>query len=394
MKDSTDAIPHDPRPADGVRSSRILNRQEYGLKDVRDDPTFDALAALAARICRSPRAVVGFLDGDTQRNLGAFGGAVREQTIDEDVVAYIDAHAEDGLFVVSDRRGHPVLDKGRRGTPDAAFLAAALIRPNGQRAIAAVVVTCDEAHEITEDERFGLKTIAAQVLSTLELRRAVAAEERAIVALEKQNAILKDALDAERVLKMEIDHRVKNSLQLVSSLLQMQAAQSGAAETKAALKQARGRVQAITSIHAALHRVSDMDRVFLPTFGNSLIEELRHGAPEGVVLLPRMGEIELMTSQASALAILMNEFVANSLKYAFPDGRAGTVLLDIVREGNRVCAAFSDDGVGHNPAAPAGPGLGTRIMEAVAGQLGAELDFTASPGGTALAFDFPLERRA
>ncbi|MGR3542076.1 MAG: sensor histidine kinase [Hasllibacter sp.] len=382
----------DERGCDRAKARRTTLR-EYGLTGLSADPAFDALAALAARICRSPRATIAFLDEGAQRNLGAFGGASREHGIDEDVVDHICANTHDDLFEIADRRGHPVLDLGRRGTPDAAFLAAALVRPRAGPPVAAVVVTCGEPHEITDDERFGLRTIARQVAADLEMRRAVAAEARAIDALEKQNAILQSALDAERVLKMEIDHRVKNSLQLVASLLQMQRSQSNSAETKAALKAARGRVQAITSIHAALHRVSDMDRVFLPTFGNSLIEELGQGAPEEVVLLPRMGEIELMTSQASALAILMNEFVANSLKYAFPDGRKGTVRLEIARDGDRVRAAFADDGVGHNAAAPAGPGLGTQIMEAVAGQLGATLDFTASPQGTALTFDFPLEGR-
>ncbi|PRY95560.1 two-component sensor histidine kinase [Hasllibacter halocynthiae] len=373
--------------------------RRYGLSIGTTDPDLDRLAALAARMAELPRAAVALNDGRRAHHVGAClpGGSEDAALIHDDpVVPDLIARSPDaGIVMCRDLADDPSFARRPvHAVHGIRFVAAAPLYDADHVLIGALEVAGPEPHELDERARYALPPLARQVMANLELRRIAAAEARAIRALEKQNARLRAALDSERILKMEIDHRVKNSLQMVSSLLQMQGAQSTSGETRAALAAARGRVQAITSIHAALHRVSQMDRVFLPTFGNSLIEELRKGAPENVVLLPRMGAVDLETSQASALAILMNEFIANSLKYAFPDGRDGTVSLDIGCRGGRVRARFEDDGVGHDPAAPRGEGLGTRIMEAVAGQLGAELDFLASPRGTALAFEFPLGARA
>ena len=272
------------------------------------------------------------------------------------------------------------------------FYAGAPLRTEAGLMLGTLCLLDTRPRTLREDQRAALRILGRQVMVQLESRRALRAETEAVHRAEAQAAELERLLEAERVLKLEIDHRVKNSLQLVASLLQMQAARSGPGEVRDALLSARGRVSAISTIHAALNRGGDVSHVMLDRYAVALVEDLRATAPEGVAIELDVEPVRLSTSQASSLAILLNEFVTNSLKYAFPGGRRGRVSLSIRQRDGRVHARFADDGVGHDASSDraATSGLGTRIMQAVGAQLGARIEIVADPRGTSLAFDFPI----
>lgn len=379
---------------DGASEARRLQRlRAFAILDTPPEEAFDDIVALARQVCDVPIALVSFIDHDRQWFKARSGIDLIETDLPRSVCAQA-MHAPGDVVVIHDTRAdprtarNPVNDElGMR------FYAGAPLRTaDDATPLGTLCVLDTRPRELTEGQRAGLAALGRQVMTQLELRRALAAEAEAHASLEAQNEAITAALASERVLKLEIDHRVKNSLQLVGSLLQMQAQRADNPEVRSALQSARGRVTAISSIHGALNRVSKTDTVLLPEYAGQLIQELRGQAPPHVTIELDADPIEMPTSLASPFAILINEFVTNSLKHAFPGGRPGTVRLEVRQVGRRVEVRCADDGVGH-AAAPDGQhsgGLGTRLMQALAGQLGAELEGTADVTGTELRFSFDI----
>ena len=359
---------------------------DYGIAALSNDTVFDALAALAARICGVPMGLVTFFGEDDIRFIGRFGTDHSDAPLEWGLCPHAVGRHED-VVVVPDTAADPEFREIKAARDGIRFYAAAPFVSAAGDALGTICVVDHEPGDLDEDQRFALRTLADQAMANLELRRIAASEAEAIAALEEKNAGLIRALEAERVLKMEIDHRVKNSLQLVGSLLQMQVGRTPNPEAKSALMAAHSRVRAISSIHGALNRANAMDRVRLAAHAAHLLEELREQAPEGVAIVLEADEVELATDRASAFAILMNEFVTNSLKHAFPGGRSGTISLTVREQDGLIRVRFADDGIGIGPASRV-DGLGTRLIQALASQLGATFEEATSKTGTELVFSF------
>ena len=378
----------DPSSAVHDEARRLAKLRSFDILDTSPEEAFDDIAALARQICDAPVALVTLVDRDRQW-FKAHDGLDLSQTDLSRSVCSRTMHAADAVVVIPDTRLDPrTADNPANHEVGMRFYAGAPLRTADGTPLGALCVIDTRVRDLTAAQRAGLAALGRQAMAGLHLRRALAAEAAAHLSLEARNAALTTALANERVLQLEIDHRVKNSLQLVGSLLQMQAQRASSPEVRGALHSARGRVQAISSIHGALNRVSATDTVLLTDYARQLVAELRGQAPPGVAIELEADPIELPTALASPFAILMNEFVTNSLKHAFPDGRTGTVRLTVRDEGGLVRVRFADDGVGHAAAGGSGDGLGTRLMQALAGQLGAVLDSTADVTGTELVFDF------
>ena len=371
---------------EAMARDRDAEVEHYAVSGIGHDPTFDALAALAARICDAPMGLVTFFGNDDIHFIGRFGTDESAAPMEWGLCPHAVGRHED-VVVVSDVSVDPEFE-GLKAVEDGIrfYAAAPLIAASG-KALGTICVVDREAGDLDENQRFALRTLADQAMANLDLRRIAASEAEAIAALEEKNAVLTRALESERVLKMEIDHRVKNSLQLVGSLLQMQVGRTANDEAKRALQAAHSRVRAISSIHGALNRANAMDRVRLAAHAAHLLEELREQAPDGVEITLQADEVELPTDRASAFAILMNEFVTNSLKHAFPGGRKGEVSIAVNERDGRILARFADDGAGI-PIAERVEGLGTRLIQALASQLGATLSQESSAAGTSMTLEF------
>jgi two-component sensor histidine kinase len=193
----------------------------------------------------------------------------------------------------------------------------------------------------------------------------------------------------------EVNHRVKNSLQVVTSLLMLQAGRTEEPALKQALLEARGRIGVVAGIHQRLYSTSQHDRV---DFGDYL-EEL---ASETLRSLNSSGKIELdfdigddvvmPLAQAVPLALVVSELITNAVKYAFPDGRSGKLTVSLRDEGSRVEICVSDDGIGlpedFNPAA--GGGLGMRIVTALVRQVRGTLSIKSADPGAEFVISIPL----
>ncbi len=242
-----------------------------------------------------------------------------------------------------------------------------------------------------------LRAAVGAALNGQEMRRA---KERAEAELRAQRDRF-EALANERALLMsEMNHRVGNSLQLVVSLLSMQAHASQDDVLREALRSVIKRLSAIAHVHRRLYGGGDVQSICLRSYLGSLVEDV------SVTLSgdQTSHKIELMaepvsTSPDSAVAIgvIVTELLINAMKYAYPGGQGGPIRVRLYRRGDRAEALLivEDDGIGSSGTAQQAPkgmsaGLGQKIIAAMASKLEAELERDESHAGTRVLVRFPL----
>jgi len=199
------------------------------------------------------------------------------------------------------------------------------------------------------------------------------------------------ALAAEReVLLREVNHRVGNSLQIIASLLHLQANSSAQEDVKAALTNAMGRVAAVAQVHRRLYTSHDLKSVLLNLYLDALLEDLRRSAEGNRMsrLTLKAESIEIDPDRAVAIGIIVNELVMNAVKYAYPDG-AGPIHVELAAEGEDLLLSIADNGVGLNGKSdPRSTGMGQRIVTAMASKLEASVERDPTHAGTRIVLRF------
>ena len=200
------------------------------------------------------------------------------------------------------------------------------------------------------------------------------------------------ALAAEReMLLREVNHRVGNSLQIIASLLHLQANSSTQEGVKAALTNAMGRVAAVAQVHRRLYTSHHLNSVLLNQYLEALLEDLRRSAEGNRMsrLTLKASATEIDPDRAVAIGIIVNELVMNAVKYAYPDG-AGPIHVELSEIGDDCRLTISDDGVGLNVKVdPRSTGMGQRIVNAMATKLEANVSRDPDHGGTRIVLVFP-----
>jgi two-component sensor histidine kinase len=199
------------------------------------------------------------------------------------------------------------------------------------------------------------------------------------------------ALAAEReVLLREVNHRVGNSLQIIASLLHLQANSSTQEDVKVALTNAMGRVAAVAQVHRRLYTSHDLKSVLLNQYLEALLEDLRRSAEGNRMsrLTLKAEPVEIDPDRAVAIGIIVNELVMNAVKYAYPDG-AGPIHVELVAQGDNLLLSIADDGVGLNVKTdPRSTGMGQRIVTAMASKLEASVERDPAHVGTRILLRF------
>ena len=166
---------------------------------------------------------------------------------------------------------------------------------------------------------------------------------------------VQDALQtslAEKVsLLNEVHHRVKNNLQVITSLLRLENARSSQPETKAVLNDIKGRIRSMALLHESLYRSGVFTSVDLSTYLKELCTQAFRtlSAQNGLVRLQLdLTAVHVSMDQATPCGLLVNELVSNSLKHAFPDGHSGTISISLhgIANSKQVLLTVSDDGIG------------------------------------------------
>jgi len=182
------------------------------------------------------------------------------------------------------------------------------------------------------------------------------ANERLQVEVERRMRVedhLTASLKEKDVLLSEIHHRVKNNLQIITSLLALQATRVDDEKVRDALSDCQNRVRSIALIHERLYRSRDVAKVDFAEYLQDVLKAFRQTNWErtvSIAITTHVEEICLGISLAIPCSLIINELVTNCLKHAFPDGRRGTVTIGFRREGeDRYVLQVHDDGVGLPP---------------------------------------------
>jgi two-component sensor histidine kinase len=194
----------------------------------------------------------------------------------------------------------------------------------------------------------------------------------------------------------EAVHRFKNDMTIIMALLRSQARQVADAQAKTALTNTANRVLVMSRVHERLRVGSGADAlVNTQEFIAALCEDLKAALLDlrPVTIAVEAEAHELAHQRAVAIGLIVNEALTNALKYAFPEDRAGTVEVTFRREADRFLLQVKDDGVGYDPArAPSEGGLGRRLVQSMARQIGGTLMIAPDAGapGTIVNVSFPV----
>lgn len=188
------------------------------------------------------------------------------------------------------------------------------------------------------------------------------------------------AQEAAGLLLQEMSHRVKNKFAMISSIIGLQA-RNATPEVRRALEDVAARVNVMATVHnyLQLSRHDGMINMsdYLPSLGSALRDALR--GPRPITLTVRADPENMPADKALTTGLIVNELVTNAFKYAFDGDKPGTVRIEFTRSPNGLDLTVTDDGRGCK--ADAQKGLGTRLVNVLAGQLGGSAEWSPPDNG-------------
>jgi PAS domain S-box-containing protein len=255
------------------------------------------------------------------------------------------------------------------------------------------------AIEAFEVERF-FPTIGRRVmvLNARRVYRSCNKIQQILVAIEDVTERVRlerePAISGERIgmLLQELTHRVKNSLQIIAAMVSIEARGHKSGEGKAALERVSHRINALGQLYSQLSKANTVEAVDAATYLDELCRDLIasvHKEGGTTIVLKTDIESELLpTDRAITIGLMVNELVTNAVKYAFPDDTKGTVLVTLKRAPGELRLTVSDDGKGVDPGR-ADSGVGGRLIEGFAQQLGGQLKRESNSQGTTVRLILP-----
>ena len=156
------------------------------------------------------------------------------------------------------------------------------------------------------------------------------------------------SLKEKEVLLQEIHHRVKNNMQIISSLLSLQATHTGSEEAAEILKESRGRVKSMAMIHEKLYHSHNLSQLNIEEYLNNLVQDILRsysGVSSRITANVDVEEVYLNIDTALPMGLLVNELISNSIKHAFPEGK-GDIDVKLELNGNKYILTVSDNGIG------------------------------------------------
>lgn len=206
----------------------------------------------------------------------------------------------------------------------------------------------------------------------------------------RRTADLQAALEAKTLLLHEVDHRVKNNLTMIGSLLRLQARSIADPTISAKLETMLERVDALATVHRRLYQSEDVTRFDVSAFAENLVSDvIGSSGRTDIVVKTQLVPIDVSSSKAAALGLVLNEVLTNAIKHAYADGRAGTLCLTAQIDGDQATLQVCDDGAGiAEPPPPAG--MGRTLITRLSRQVGATATWTDATPGTCVSLRFPI----
>lgn len=201
---------------------------------------------------------------------------------------------------------------------------------------------------------------------------------------------LRDSIHEKEVLLREIHHRVKNNLQVVQSLLGLQARAHDDPRVRAMFEESQARIHSMALLHETLYGSTDLARIDFAEYLTQLAAHLlrSYGALGRVRLRAELDKVQLNLDVAVPCGLIVNELLSNSLKYAFPNNRQGEIRIGLREpEAGLVELLVADDGIGLGSEWQTSKTLGLRLVRTLADQLGAKLEI-GNTGGAEVKLTF------
>jgi PAS domain S-box-containing protein len=278
-----------------------------------------------------------------------------------------------------------------------------LINPKGElRGFSMIVKDITKLWETNDKSNYSndfLKSIRKQSTSEIikinkvlqeEVNRREGVENVSAHEVEKIETSLKE----KEVLLKEIHHRVKNNLQIISSLLNLQSGYIKDKESIEIFKESQNRVRSMALIHEKLYQSKDMSQIDFSGYVSELVSNLfgSYSLNSSLIILhPDINNIFLEIDLAINLGLIINELVSNAFKHAFPSGNKGNLYISIIKDGEKYELVVQDDGVGFPPEIDfkKTESLGLQLIITLVEQMGGDI-FLIRDHGTKFVINFSI----
>ena len=347
-------------PKHPFETARLNALRRYNILDTPRESDFDDLVLLASQICKTPIAVVNLIDADRQWFKAETGLGVRETPLETSLCSHV--ILEQDFVEIPDTRADPRMCDNPLciDEPGLRFYAGALLKSAEGLPIGTLCVLDNEPRSLDDYQRSAVRTLAAQVVTQLELRATIAQQV---------------------VLRHEIDHRVKNSLQSVNAFVMLEQTTSQHPETRAVLGNVAQHIATVSLLHEQLSHVA-ADVIDLGAFLDRIAALLDRATP-GIRVTGRFDSLPIDCQYAAVIGTIFNELVANAVKHAAFGDDATIRIEGNLHDGLHYRLTCKDNGTPKPKVASpdARVGLGLAIIEASVGQLGGTLVTTIDDTG-------------
>ena len=212
----------------------------------------------------------------------------------------------------------------------------------------------------------------------------------------RKNKLLQQQNQEKEFLIKEIHHRVKNNLEVVSSLLSLQSSHIGDKKIKDNMLQIQNRIQSMSMIHQNLYQGKNLGSIEMKNYFNILGDYVlqSYGTEQRIVMVYDMEELELNVDIATPIGLIVNELITNSLKYAFPNNLTGVITIRLVQNPEHLELTVTDNGVGIQKGKElSGTGFGTQLITLLTKQLDGKMVLRQKKG-TSVSFEFQNHKAA
>jgi len=209
--------------------------------------------------------------------------------------------------------------------------------------------------------------------------------------IEHQNKIITTALAEKDILLREIHHRVKNNLQLVSSLLTLQGRSIDDQIAQKAIEDGKNRVRSMALIHQDLYNKEVLTDISVKNYIEKLISELYHTYKvdeDKISLIQDIDDIDIDVDTMVPLGLIINELITNSLKYAFPNKEPGELKISLKRKDDNILLCVEDNGIGYDIENVRTGSFGNTLINSLSSQISGKKVVTTD-NGTSITITFP-----